>query len=74
MVLQCWYPFHDLTPIRENWDRLWRGTFLALADSRLMRSRAKPLEVVQEGANFVVQASLPGVIPRTSMCLKRRTS
>ena len=38
MVLQPWYPFHNLTPIRENGDRLRRGTYLALADSRLMKS------------------------------------
>ena len=63
MVLRHWDPFQDFRRMRENRDRLWRGAYAVHSASREPESWAIPLDVVQEGDNILVQASMPGVNP-----------
>ncbi len=62
MLIRRWDPFNELRRMQENMDHLWRG--VAPSDSaREMESWAIPLDVMQEGDEIVVHASLPGVNP-----------
>ena len=59
MVLQRWYPFREFRRIDEARDRLWRGFGVGPA----LYSRTVPLDVVEEGDEIAVHASVPGVKP-----------
>ena len=62
MVLQRWYPMHELRRIHGAMNRPWPGFGFAI-DGTEKRGWAIPLDVVEEGDDFVVRASLPGVSP-----------
>ena len=65
MVLQRWYPIADARRAEQRIDRVWRGFGLfrgPLIDSPV-RDRSVPLDVVDEGDNIVVHASVPGAKP-----------
>ncbi len=66
MVLRRWEPFGEFRRMNQNMDRLWRG-FDGHGDSAPNISEIKewaiPLDVVEEGDNILVRASLPGVEP-----------
>lgn len=57
-------PFSELRQMQNNMDRMWRrfGTFNG-EDGSGMVAWATPLDVVADGDDFVVRASLPGVSP-----------
>ncbi|MCH8109945.1 MAG: Hsp20/alpha crystallin family protein [Chloroflexi bacterium] len=59
MVLQRLYPFNEL---RQAHNRLWRSVDIARVNGENGTSRwAVPLDVIQDGDNIVVRASMPGV-------------
>ena len=58
MTLQRWEPFRDLRRIENTADRFWRGFGVEQRGGW-----AVPLDVIQDGDNFVVQGTLPGVKP-----------
>ena len=57
-------PFGELRQMQDNMDRMWRrfGSFNH-EDGSGMEDWAAPLDVVADGDDFVVRASLPGVSP-----------
>ena len=57
-------PFGELRQMQDNMDRMWRrfGSFNH-EDGGGMEAWAAPLDVVADGDDFVVRASLPGVSP-----------
>ena len=57
-------PFGELRQMQDNMDRMWRrfGSFNH-EDGSGMEAWAAPLDVVADGDDFVVRASLPGVSP-----------
>ena len=63
-MLQRRTPFSELRQMQENMDRMWRR-FGATGgdDSNGIEAWATPLDVVADGDDFVVRASLPGVAP-----------
>ena len=63
MVLRRWDPFIELRRMQENMDHLWRGFSQPTAGGGEMEGWAIPLDVVQEGDNILVHASVPGVDP-----------
>lgn len=63
MVMRKWDPFNELRRMQENMDHLWRGFSQPSSGYGDMEGWAIPLDVVQEGDNIVVHASLPGVKP-----------
>ncbi len=63
MTLRRWDPFSEMRRMQENMDQLWRGLAPASGASPEMESWAIPLDVVQEGDEITVHASLPGVNP-----------
>ncbi len=59
MVLQRLDPFNELRQVRS---RLWRGIDIARVNGENGTSKwAVPLDVIQDGDNIVVRASMPGV-------------
>ncbi len=60
MVLQPWAPIYELRRMRQAMDRHWRGFGFA-ANGIQRRGWAIPLDVVEEGDDLLVRASLPGV-------------
>jgi HSP20 family protein len=62
MVLQRWDPFNELRQMQNTMNRLWQG-FGRGAEPQEMETWAVPLDVLQEGDNFIVRASMPGVNP-----------
>ena len=62
MVLQRWDPTLDVRRMDVIMGRLWRG-FGGRSFQSGGGSRYVPLDVVQDGDNVVVSASLPGVSP-----------
>ena len=59
MVLQRLYPFNEL---RQAHNRLWRSVDVARINGENGTSKwAVPLDVIQDGDNIVVRASMPGV-------------
>jgi HSP20 family protein len=62
MVLQRWDPFNELRQMQNTMNRLWRG-FGGGTEAQEMETWAVPLDVLQEGDNFIVRASIPGVNP-----------
>jgi HSP20 family protein len=64
MVLKRWEPFAELRQMQENMDRLWHSFFPSYGNSSpQMEGWAIPMDVVQEGDNILVHASLPGIHP-----------
>ena len=63
-MMQRRTPFNELRQMQDNMDRMWRrfGSFNH-EDSSGMEAWAAPLDVVADGDDFVVRASLPGVSP-----------
>ena len=63
-MMQRRAPFNELRQMQDNMDRMWRrfGTFIH-EDGSGMEAWAAPLDVVADGDDFVVRASLPGVSP-----------
>ena len=62
MVLRHWDPFHDMRSRHGGVDRFWNG-LPAWDGSREPYTWAIPVDVVREGDEIVVHASLPGVDP-----------
>ena len=63
MVMRRWGPFVELRRMQDNMDCLRRGFPQPVGGNGEMKGWAIPLDVVQEGDNIVVHASLPGVNP-----------
>src|ERR687894_3282752 len=63
MTLQRWDPFNELRRMQETMNQLWRGFGTNTTEGQEMETWAVPLDVVQQGDNFVIRASLPGVNP-----------
>src|ERR687896_1542369 len=63
MVLRRWEPFQELRQMQGNLNRLWRDLGPEGGEEGNVESWAIPLDVVQEGDNIVVKASVPGVSP-----------
>jgi HSP20 family protein len=59
MTLMRWDPFTELRRMEENMNRLWRG----FTGDGGGEAWAVPLDVMEEGDNIIVHASLPGVNP-----------
>jgi HSP20 family protein len=63
MTLQRWDPFNELRRMQETMNHLWRGFGASTTEGQEMETWAVPLDVVQQGDNFVIHASMPGVNP-----------
>ena len=64
MMLQRRSPFGDLRQMQNTMDRMWRRFGASPhEDSGGFEAWAAPLDVVADGDNFVVRASMPGVAP-----------
>ena len=64
MVLRRWGPFREMRQMEETVDRLWRGFGpRAGGPSSEVGTWRIPLDVVGEGGDVVVRASIPGVKP-----------
>ena len=62
MVLQRWEPMYELRRMHEAMDRRWRG--FGFASNGIQRTGwAIPLDVIEEGDDLSIRASLPGVNP-----------
>ncbi len=62
MVLQRWYPMYELRRTHRAMNRRWPG--FGFTVNGIERSGwAIPLDVVEEGDDLLVRASLPGVSP-----------
>ncbi len=59
-MLQRWYPIADFRQVQEAVNRFWGGAGTP-AETAGMESWSIPLDVVEEGDNIVIHASLPGV-------------
>ncbi len=59
-MLQRWDPFRELRRIDENMNRIRRGGFNGFGE---IGRWAVPLDVVQDGDNIVVKATLSGINP-----------
>ncbi|MFC1944776.1 Hsp20/alpha crystallin family protein [Chloroflexota bacterium] len=60
MVVQRWDPFSELRQMQETMNRLRQSGSVEGED---METWAIPLDVTQDGEDFVVRASVPGVDP-----------
>ena len=64
MVLERWDPYRELRRVEDRMGRLWRGFGRwPVSENSDVESWTIPLDVVKEGDNIVVHASLPGVKP-----------
>jgi HSP20 family protein len=63
MVLRRWEPFRELRQMQENMDRLWRSFGHQGGEEGNVENWAIPLDVVQQGDNIIIKASVPGVNP-----------
>ncbi len=63
MVLRRWEPFRELRQMQENMDRMWRSFGQEGGEAGNVENWAIPLDVVQQGDNIIVKASVPGVNP-----------
>jgi HSP20 family protein len=63
MTLQRWDPFNELRRMQETMNHLWRGFGAGTPEGQEMETWAVPLDVLQQGDNFVIRASMPGVNP-----------
>lgn len=62
MVLRHWYPFQDMRRMHGGLDRFGNG-LATWNGSREPHTWAIPVDVVRDGDEIVVHASLPGVAP-----------
>ena len=62
MVLRHWYPFQDMRGMHGGLDRFGNG-LATWNGSREPNTWAIPVDVVRDGDEIVVHASLPGVDP-----------
>ena len=66
-MMQRWNPFQDLRQMQDTMDRMWRRFGDAPdvpAESRPeIEAWAVPLDVVRQGDDTVIRASMPGVKP-----------
>ena len=62
MVLRRWEPFRELRTMEDTINRLWRNYGREAADPAV-EGWSVPLDVVREGDEIMVHASLPGVDP-----------
>lgn len=60
-MLQRWDPFRELRRMDETMNRVWRGNPNGFGE---IEHWAVPLDVVQDGDNIVVKATLSGVDPK----------
>ena len=63
MVLQRWDPFVEMRSMEDAINRMWRGLGQRPAEANGGEHWHIPLDVVEEGDDLVVHASLPGVEP-----------
>ena len=63
MVLQRWDPFVEMRSMEDAINRMWRGLGQRPVEANGGERWHIPLDVVQEGDDIVVHASLPGVDP-----------
>jgi HSP20 family protein len=63
MVLRRWEPLRELRQMQENMDRLRRSFGHGEGEEGDVENWAIPLDVVQQGDNIIVKASMPGVNP-----------
>ena len=66
MMLQRRSPFSELRQMQDTMDRMWRRFGAAPSEPAghpEIKAWAAPLDVVADGDNFLVRASLPGVAP-----------
>ena len=64
MTLRHWDPFADFRRMDEAMNRLWRGFPRHGTDGESTEGWVVPMDVLLEGENVLVQASLPGVDPK----------
>jgi HSP20 family protein len=64
MMLRRWEPFNELRWMQENVDRLWKDFYGPGGDGAEIEHWAIPLDVMEEGDNIVIHASMPGVDPK----------
>jgi len=62
MVLQSWNPYRELRQMEDTMNRLWRG-FGGPSGREGAEDWNILLDVLEQGDNFIVVASLPGVNP-----------
>ena len=63
MVLQRWDPFAEMRSMENAMNRMWRGLGQRPAEANASEHWHIPLDVVEEGDDIVIHASLPGVDP-----------
>ena len=63
MVLQRWDPLVEMRSMEDAINRMWRGLGQRPAEANGGEHWHIPLDVVEEGDDIVVHASLPGVEP-----------
>jgi hypothetical protein len=63
MVLRRWEPFRELRQMQEDMNRMWRNFGRGGGEEEVVENWAIPLDVVQQGDNIIVKASVPGVKP-----------
>ena len=64
MIMQRRIPFNESRQMQETMDRMWRRFGTASADHHNgIEAWAAPIDVVADGDDFLVRASLPGVSP-----------
>ena len=64
MIIRRRDPSNELRRMQENMDQLWQSFAPVRAGAEQREGRAAPLDVIQDGEDIVVQASLPGVDPK----------
>jgi HSP20 family protein len=63
MLMTRWNPNNEMRRMREDLDRMWRGHYPATEEGGEMEGWTIPLDVIEEGNNIVVHATVPGVKP-----------
>jgi len=63
MVLTRWNPYNEMRRMHEGIDRMWRGHYATTEEDGEMERWTIPLDVIEEGNNIVVHATVPGVNP-----------
>ena len=63
MVLRRWEPFRELRQMQEDMNRILRNFGRGGGEEEVVENWAIPLDVVQQGDNIIVKASVPGVKP-----------
>ena len=63
MAIQRWDPFNEFRHMQNTMNRLWRGYDNRGAGESGIEEWAVPLDVIKDGDDIVVRASVPGVNP-----------